>query len=124
MRRTWETLHWSALALSVALGLPGLAAASEQSDSKGFIDDSSLNLLNRNLFWQQSAQNAHQRDWSQALMLNYSSGFTQGTVGFGVDAFATWRSNSTAAPAAPARPTCPSTMTATPRATTARPAAT
>ncbi|WP_430765428.1 OprD family porin, partial [Pseudomonas citronellolis] len=74
-------------ALSVALGLPGLASASEQSDSKGFIEDGSLNLLSRNLYWHQTADDSHQRDWSQAFMLNYASGFTQGTVGFGIDAF-------------------------------------
>ncbi|SDI69794.1 OprD family porin [Pseudomonas panipatensis] len=87
MRYSSKPFNCSALALSVALGLPGLALASEQSDAKGFVEDSSLNLLSRNLFWQQTGPGSHQRDWSQAELLDYSSGFTQGTVGFGVDAF-------------------------------------
>ncbi|CDF84369.1 Porin D [Pseudomonas knackmussii B13] len=87
MKRSVEPMKLSTLALSVALGLPGLASASDQSDAKGFIEDGSLNLLSRNLFWHQTGPGAHQRDWSQAFMLDYSSGFTQGTVGFGIDAF-------------------------------------
>ncbi|MFF7706753.1 OprD family outer membrane porin [Pseudomonas sp. NPDC007930] len=78
---------WSTLALAVTLGLANLAQASEQSASNGFVEDSSLDLLARNLFWHQTAKGDPQRDWSQALMLNYSSGFTQGTLGVGVDAY-------------------------------------
>lgn len=88
MRKIFNTLQLSAMAAAVVMALPALAQASDQSDTKGFVDGSSLNLLNRNVFWNQTGGGDHTRDWSQALMANFSSGFTQGTVGVGVDAFA------------------------------------
>ncbi|BAN47137.1 OprD family porin [Metapseudomonas resinovorans] len=71
---------------SVLLTLPMSAAAEEG----GFFDDDSLTLLNRNYYFNRSAQDGrpNRRDWSHGLMLDYSSGFTRGTVGFGLDAFA------------------------------------
>ncbi len=88
MKNIFNTLHISAMAAAVVMALPALAQASDQSDSRGFVADSSLNLLNRNLLWNQTGGGGHTRDWSQALMTTFSSGFTQGTVGVGVDAFA------------------------------------
>lgn len=88
MRKIFNTLQLSAMAAAVVMALPALAQASDQSDSKGFVADSSLNILNRNLFWNQTGGGPHTRDWSQALMATFSSGFTQGTVGVGIDAFA------------------------------------
>lgn len=88
MKKSSNSLRFTAVAAAVVMALPVLAQASDQSDSKGFVADSSLNILNRNMFWQQNGGGGHTRDWDQALMANFSSGFTQGTVGVGIDAFA------------------------------------
>lgn len=63
------------------------AHGSEQSDAQGFVADSHLTALLRNYFWHQTGDLGAQRDWEQGLMVNFTSGFTQGTVGFGLDAF-------------------------------------
>ncbi|MGQ7864052.1 OprD family outer membrane porin [Pseudomonas sp. 32A] len=60
--------------------------ASEQSDSGGLIADSHLNAITRTLLERQSGDSANYRDWSQGLLINYISGFTQGLIGFGFDA--------------------------------------
>ncbi|WP_437879953.1 OprD family porin [Pseudomonas sp. LRF_L74] len=84
----FDKVHLLALAIAAATGSQ-LATAS-QADSKGFIEDSSLNFLTRNLFWNHDRTNgAHNnREWGQGFRLDYVSGYTQGTVGFGVDASA------------------------------------
>jgi imipenem/basic amino acid-specific outer membrane pore len=60
-----------------------------QADAKGFVEDSSLNFLVRNYYFNRNKKDgaADARDWTQGFWANYNSGFTQGTVGFGVDAF-------------------------------------
>jgi len=75
----------------LALGILGAtqAMASEQSDSKGFVDDSHLNVLLRNAYINRDYKNGNQDkiEWGQAAIGTFQSGFTQGTVGVGVDAF-------------------------------------
>ena len=78
----------------VALGIMAAtqAVASEQSDSKGFVADSSLNVLLRNAYINRDYKNRpsdekDKAEWGQAVIGTFSSGFTQGTVGVGVDAF-------------------------------------
>ncbi|MCV9919565.1 MULTISPECIES: OprD family porin [Pseudomonas] len=65
------------------------AQANEQADSKGFIEDSHANVLLRNAFINRDKKHGtnDQSQWGQAFIANFSSGFTQGTVGVGVDAF-------------------------------------
>lgn len=79
--------------LALACALASLSAtaafASEQSDSKGFVEDSSLNVLLRNAYFNRDYKN-HTDDakvWGQGFIGTFQSGFTQGTVGFGVDAY-------------------------------------
>ena len=43
-----QMMKWSTLALAVTAGTTQLAFASAQSDSKGFVEDSNLTLLNKN----------------------------------------------------------------------------
>ncbi|MCQ9427050.1 OprD family porin [Pseudomonas sp. LJDD11] len=66
--------------------------AQSQADSKGFVEDSHLTLNLRNAYINRdykdtpsSAQDP--AEWGQAFMGTFTSGFTQGTVGVGVDAF-------------------------------------
>lgn len=76
---------------------------SSQGQSQGFIEGSSLTLLSRNVARYRNLKNNNNaadsldglnssqnyvNEWGQAEMLTFTSGFTQGTVGFGVDAFA------------------------------------
>ncbi len=64
---------------------PALAAG--QADAKGFVEDSALNVLLRNAYINRDYSDGRQdsSEWGQAAIANFSSGFTQGTVGFGVD---------------------------------------
>lgn len=52
-----------------------------------FIEDSKLTLGLRNFYYDADNREggADQREWAQAFRLDYVSGFTDGTVGFGVD---------------------------------------
>lgn len=73
-----------------SLGLLALCIA-QQSQAAGFIDDSHATLLVRNFFSQAdnrdgAADPNYTQEWGQGFVLNYSSGFTQGPVGFGLDA--------------------------------------
>lgn len=95
----------SFLALAVAAASQ-LAVAGQQQQANGFIEDSSLNLLNRNFYMNRdfhdggsngegingskpaSERKGYREEWAHGAMLNFASGFTQGTVGFGADAFA------------------------------------
>ena len=86
-----QVMKWSVIALAVAAGTSQLAFASAQSESNGFVEDSSLNVLSRNLYFYRDFRNVPTRDddpqeWGQGFIATYESGFTQGTIGFGVDA--------------------------------------
>ncbi|MBX8522270.1 OprD family porin [Pseudomonas cichorii] len=75
----------------LALGIisASQAMAQGQADSKGFIDDSHLTINLRNAYINRDYKNRQQdkAEWGQAFIGNFTSGFTQGTVGVGVDAF-------------------------------------
>ena len=65
------------------------AQANDQADSKGFLEDSHANILLRNAYINRDKKHGKndQSEWGQAFIGKFSSGFTQGTVGVGVDAF-------------------------------------
>lgn len=76
------------------------AYAGEQESAKGFVEDSHLQLFNRVVFEELDykngstyrALNGERKDRASeaayGAMLNYQSGYTQGVVGFGLDAHA------------------------------------
>ncbi|WP_044870962.1 OprD family porin [Pseudomonas sp. LFM046] len=79
-------MNKSSLTLAVALGV-----LAQQAAAGGFIEDSKANLALRNFYINQdnregAAAPSKQEEWGQGFLLNYSSGFTEGTVGVGVDA--------------------------------------
>ncbi|QXH51314.1 OprD family porin [Pseudomonas fakonensis] len=89
-------MYKSSLALAVALGV-----LAQQAGAAGFIEDSKLSLSSRTMYYDNDNREAHasastnfkrpdQRETGQGFKLDYISGFTQGTVGFGVDAQALW----------------------------------
>lgn len=77
----------SAIALALMTSVPALAAS--QAESNGFVEDSSLDLFLRNAYMNRDYRDGgrDRAEWGQGAVLTYQSGFTQGTVGFGVDAF-------------------------------------
>ncbi|WP_426149269.1 OprD family porin [Pseudomonas sp. DC3000-4b1] len=90
-----RVMKWSAIALAVtAAATSQLAMAeafvSDQAEAKGFVEDSTLNVLLRNYYFHRDNRNGgnDQRDWTQGVHGVYSSGFTTGTIGVGIDAFA------------------------------------
>lgn len=78
----------SLLAMAVATGAGFLA---QSAFAAGFIEDSKAGVTLRNFYINQdnrsgAADPSKQEEWGQGFIFNYTSGFTQGTVGFGVDA--------------------------------------
>lgn len=78
--------------LRTALAAGVLAAiAAQQASAAGFLEDSKASLTARNFYYNGdnrdgAADPSKQEEWGQGFILDYQSGFTQGTVGFGVDA--------------------------------------
>ena len=72
-----------------SLIVPALIAGSlSQNALAAFVEDSKVNLNLRNFYLNNDVRNestAALKDWGQAGALDYRSGFTEGTLGFGVD---------------------------------------
>lgn len=71
-------------ALSTGLTLPGLAQAEFLKDSKASVELRNF-YFNRD-FRQDGAAQSKAEEWAQGFLLRYESGFTEGTIGVGVDA--------------------------------------
>lgn len=83
----------------------GTLVQAGQADSKGFIEDGSLVLTNRNYYFERdyrkgerssagrnafkpfSERSGKREEWVDGVQADYKSGFTQGVVGFGLDAY-------------------------------------
>ncbi|SDS76018.1 OprD family porin [Pseudomonas oryzae] len=81
----------SIIAVAVAAASSQLAMASAQSESNGFVEDSNLVLLNKNYYFNRDFRNntggqSYREEWAHGVLATFESGYTQGTVGFGVDA--------------------------------------
>ena len=86
-----RVMKWSMIALAVAAGTSQLAVASSQDEAKGFVEDSQLNVKLRNLYFSRDFRNndsgqSRRAEWGQGFLGTFESGFTQGTIGVGVDA--------------------------------------
>lgn len=85
---------FSVIALAVAsVAAAPLATASQQSEAAGFIEDSNLTLLNKNYLFYRDFRNDpdvqnYRREWAHALRASFSSGYTRGWIGLGIDAHA------------------------------------
>ena len=90
-----QKMKWSVIAFAVAAASTQMAVASQQSESNGFIEDSKLDLHARTLYFNRDFRDGdatsygkgYREDFGLGLKAIYESGFTQGTVGFGVDVF-------------------------------------
>ncbi|WP_339732492.1 OprD family porin [uncultured Pseudomonas sp.] len=68
-----------------------LAALANQATAAGFIEDSKATLGLRNFYFDRDDKNTansnnEASEWGQGFIFNYQSGYTEGTVGFGLDA--------------------------------------
>ncbi|MGE6473187.1 OprD family porin [Serratia proteamaculans] len=79
--------------LPAAIALAGLSFGAQAADTKqhGFVEDSTASVTARNFYINQdnrdgTANPSKQEEWGQGFIFNFASGYTQGTVGFGVDA--------------------------------------
>ena len=81
---------------SAIIGISPMVATAEETKGEGFIEGSSLTILNRNLYFNRdfrkgqssSSGNGYSEEWAHGVIGRFESGFTEGTIGFGVDAFA------------------------------------
>ncbi|ANY87982.1 MULTISPECIES: OprD family porin [Pseudomonas] len=75
-------------AIASALALAGVAPLSQAA----FFEDSTATFETRNMYFNRdfrdgtSSQQSKRDEWAQGFMLNFESGYTDGTVGFGLDA--------------------------------------
>ncbi|MBU3055709.1 OprD family porin [Pseudomonas indica] len=95
------------LALAVAAGTLGIAL-SQQASAAGFFEDSKATLELRNFYMNRDFRQdlgepnpprvtgktpaefrSKSEEWAQGFIVRYESGFTEGTVGFGLDAIGT-----------------------------------
>jgi len=97
-----QAMKHSLIALAVAAASSQLALAeaeTNQADAKGFVDGASAQIHLRNAYWNRDykrftdstgtrSDDYDMKAWAQGFRGFFESGFTQGTVGFGVDAFA------------------------------------
>ncbi|MFT4019978.1 MAG: OprD family outer membrane porin [Acinetobacter sp.] len=79
-------LNQLTLALLLSATAVTAAQASEQSESKGFVEDATGSVLFRTGYLSRDKKNgsADTSSFGQSAILNIDSGFTQGTIGFGV----------------------------------------
>jgi len=83
-RQALPPVHLLSLAVTAALLAPAAQAA--------FVEDSKASLTTTNIYLNRdfregtSAQQNKREEWGQGFILDIQSGFTEGTVGFGLDA--------------------------------------
>lgn len=94
-----RVMKWSMIALAVSAGTSQFAMASAQDDSKGFVEDSTFGINTRALYFSRDFRNEQLGGYDKVNGKNksraeetglgfnalYQSGFTQGTIGVGVD---------------------------------------
>jgi len=80
-------MNKSTLALAVAVGV-----LAQQAGAAGFLEDSKASISSRTMYYDADMREGastpanRQRETAEGLKFDYLSGFTQGTVGFGIDA--------------------------------------
>ncbi|QBF24169.1 OprD family porin [Pseudomonas tructae] len=79
-------MYKSTLALAVAVGV-----LAQQAGAAGFVEDSKASVTARNFYINNDNRSGADKpskteEWGQGFIFNFTSGYTEGTVGFGVDA--------------------------------------
>lgn len=79
----------STLALAVAV-----SALAQQAGAAGFLEDSKATISSRTMYFENDTREGRrasdQRETAEGLLFNFNSGYTQGTVGFGLDVQSMW----------------------------------
>lgn len=81
----------SVIAMAVAASIATPVFAESQDEAKGFVEGAKLNVKARNMYMNRDnrvkgAAQSYGEEWAQGFIGSFESGFTQGTIGFGVDA--------------------------------------
>ncbi|VVP67934.1 Porin D [Pseudomonas fluorescens] len=73
----------------VSISASALQAQADETQ-EGFIEGGTAKLLARNMYFNRNSLSDYPdaRGWGQGLLMDYQSGFTQGEIGFGLDASA------------------------------------
>jgi hypothetical protein len=82
--------------IAALAGLTPLSGMAVEDKPEGFIEGSTLNVLARNFYFNRDDRkgqssptgNGYSEAWAQGFIGKFESGFTQGSLGFGLDAFA------------------------------------
>lgn len=82
--------------IAALAGLTPLSGMAVEAKPEGFIEGSTLNVLARNFYFNRDDRkgqssptgNGYSEAWAQGFIGKFESGFTQGSVGFGLDAYA------------------------------------
>ena len=103
-------MKYSPLARSISLGSLAIALCIPMAAQAAFVEDSKASLELRNFYMNRDFVNSNtspnvknptvtgksptetrskSEEWAQGFLLRYESGFTEGTVGFGIDAIGT-----------------------------------
>ena len=81
-------MNKSTLALAVAVAV-AVGVLAQQAGAAGFIEDSKASVSSRTMYYTADTREGtanDQRETAEGLKFDYQSGFTQGVVGFGIDA--------------------------------------
>jgi len=89
-----RVMKWSMIALAVTAATGTQVAmadpfVTDQADAKGFVEGASAGVVLKNYYFNRDRKNGanDQIDWTQGVLGKFSSGYTQGTVGVGVEGF-------------------------------------
>jgi imipenem/basic amino acid-specific outer membrane pore len=89
-----RVMKWSMIALAVTAATGTQVAMAEpfvtdQAGAKGFVEGASAGVVLKNYYFNRDKKNGANDsiDWTQGVLGKFSSGYTQGTVGVGVEGF-------------------------------------
>ena len=83
-----NSLTFTPLFLAVAATITPLAQAADTTPTDGFVEGSHLTINTRNYYMNRDRRDIHtddSKEWGQGFIGTFESGYTQGTVGFGLD---------------------------------------
>ncbi|WP_421556784.1 OprD family porin [Pseudomonas kitaguniensis] len=83
-----NSLTLTPLFLAITAIIAPLAHAADAAPADGFIEGSHLTINTRNYYMNRDRRDIHtddSKEWGQGFLGTFTSGYTQGTVGFGLD---------------------------------------
>jgi hypothetical protein len=87
-------MYKQSLSVAVALAAVSLGAQAADTAPQGFFEGSHATLSSRTMYFEndirEGTRAADQRETAEGLLFNFTSGYTPGTVGFGLDVQSMW----------------------------------